>query len=119
LDIGAFKINKGDDMSMFNDAVTDNFVIYNTAGEQVASGLKQTLELINKIDSAYSVSGNADNFEIISNKDGLVASDINALLELIDDCGYRVAWEDDRAEHTDIDEDYSIKEYLADIGISV
>ena len=104
-------------MSMYNDAVLEDFVIYNAEGEQVASGVEQALELVGDIDNDYLVRGDASEFEITSGNDGVVANDMNSLLELLNEHGYKVVWADDHIDHDDIDDEMSISDYLTDLGI--
>ena len=104
-------------MSMFNDAVLEDFVIYNADGEQVASGVEQALELVSEIGDDYLVRGDAGEFEITSGKDGIVANDLSSLLELLNGHDYRVVWADDHVDHDDIDDEMSISDYLTDLGI--
>ena len=104
-------------MSMFNDAVLEDFVIYNSDGEQVASGVAQALELVSEIGEDYLVRGDAGEFEITSGKDGIVANDLSSLLELLNGHDYRVVWADDHIDHDDIDDEMSISDYLSDLGI--
>ena len=104
-------------MSMFNDAVLEDFVIYNADGEQVASGVEQALELVSEIGEDYLVRGDAGEFEITSSKDGIVANDLSSLLELLNGHDYRVVWADDHIDHDDIDDEMSISDYLSDLGI--
>ena len=104
-------------MSMFNDAVLEDFVIYNSDGEQVASGVEQALELVSEIDGDYLVRGDAGEFEITSGKEGIVANDLSSLLELLNGHDYRVVWADDHIDHDDIDDEMSISDYLSDLGI--
>ena len=104
-------------MSMFNDAVLEDFVIYNSDGEQVASGVEQALELVSEIGDDYLVRGDAGEFEVTSGKDGIVANDLSSLLELLNGHDYRVVWADDHIEHDDIDDEMSISDYLSDLGI--
>jgi hypothetical protein len=104
-------------MSMFNDAVLEDFVIYNADGEQVASGVEQALELVSEIGDDYLVRGDAGEFEITSGKDGIVANDLSSLLELLNGHDYRVVWADDHIDHDDIDDEMSISDYLTDLGI--
>ena len=104
-------------MSMFNDAVLEDFVIYNSDGEQVASGVEQALELVSEIGEDYLVRGDAGEFEITSGKDGIVANDLSSLLELLNGHDYRVVWADDHMDHDDIDDEMSISDYLSDLGI--
>ena len=104
-------------MSMFNDAVLEDFVIYNADGEQVASGVEQALELVSEIGDDYLVRGDAGEFEITSGKDGIVANDLSSLLELLNGHDYRVVWADDHMDHDDIDDEMSIQDYLSDLGI--
>jgi hypothetical protein len=102
---------------MFNDAVLEDFVIYNSDGEQVASGVEQALELVSEIGEDYLVRGDAGEFEITSGKDGIVANDLSSLLELLNGHDYRVVWADDHMDHDDIDDEMSISDYLSDLGI--
>jgi hypothetical protein len=102
---------------MYNDAVLEDFVIYNAEGEQVASGVEQALELVGDIGEDYLVRGDASEFEITSGNDGVVANDMNSLLELLNEHGYKVVWADDQIDHDDIDDEMSIKDYLSDLGI--
>jgi hypothetical protein len=104
-------------MSMFNDAVLEDFVIYDSEGEQVASGVEQALELVSEIGDDYLVRGDAGEFEITSGKDGIVANDLSSLLELLNGHDYRVVWADDHIDHDDIDDEMSISDYLSDLGI--
>jgi hypothetical protein len=104
-------------MSMFNDAVLEDFVIYNADGEQVAAGVEQALELVGEIDGDYLVRGDAGEFEITSGNDGIVANDLSSLLELLNGHDYRVVWADDHIDHDDIDDEMSIGDYLTDLGI--
>jgi len=104
-------------MSMFNDAVLEDFVIYNADGEQVASGVEQALELVSEIGDDYLVRGDAGEFEVTSGKDGIVANDLSSLLELLNGHDYRVVWADDHIDHDDIDDEMSISDYLSDLGI--
>jgi len=104
-------------MSMFNDAVLEDFVIYNAEGEQVASGVEQALELVGDIDNDYLVRGDESEFEITSGNDGVVANDMHSLLELLNEHGFKVVWADDQIDHDDIDDEMSIKDYLTDLGI--
>jgi hypothetical protein len=104
-------------MSMFNDAVLEDFVIYNADGEQVASGVEQALELVSEIGDDYLVRGDASEFEITSGKAGIVANDLSSLLELLNDQGFKVVWADDHIDHDDIDDEMSISDYLTDLGI--
>ena len=104
-------------MSMYNDAVLEDFVIYNADGEQVASGVEQALELVSEISEDYLVRGDAGEFEITSGKDGIVANDLSGLLELLNGHDYRVVWADDHIDHDDIDDEMSISDYLSDLGI--
>jgi len=105
-------------MSMYNDAVLEDFVIYNADGEQVASGVEQALELVSEIGEDYLVRGDAGEFEITSGKDGIVANDLSGLLELLNGHDYRVVWADDHIDHDDIDDEMSIQDYLSDIGVN-
>jgi hypothetical protein len=102
---------------MFNDAVLEDFVIYNADGEQVAAGVEQALELVGEIDGDYLVRGDAGEFEITSGNDGIVANDLSGLLELLNGHDYRVVWADDHIDHDDIDDEMSIGDYLTDLGI--
>ena len=104
-------------MSMYNDAVLEDFVIYNAEGEQVASSVEQALELVGDIDNDYLVRGDESDFEITSGNDGVVANDMHSLLELLNEHGYKVVWADDQIDHDDIDDEMSIKDYLTDLGI--
>jgi hypothetical protein len=104
-------------MSMFNDAVLEDFVIYNADGEQVAAGVEQALELVGEIDGDYLVRGDAGEFEITSGNDGIVANELSSLLELLNGHDYRVVWADDHIDHDDIDDEMSIGDYLTDLGI--
>ena len=104
-------------MSMFNDAVREDFIIYDGGGEEVAAGVEQALELVSEIDNDYLVRGDAESFEISSANDGIVANDMQSLLELLDECGYRVVWSDEQIDHDDIEDDMSIGEYLDELNI--
>jgi len=104
-------------MSMFNDAVLEDFVIYDSEGEQVASGVEQALELVSEIGDDYLVRGDASEFEITTGNDGIVANDLSSLLELLNDQGFKVVWADDHIDHDDIDDEMSISDYLTDLGI--
>jgi len=104
-------------MSMYNDAVLEDFLIYNAEGEQVASGVEQTLKLVSDLDNDYLVRGDESDFEITSGNDGVVANDMHSLLELLNEHGYKVVWADDQIDHDDIDDEMSIKDYLSDLGI--
>jgi len=105
-------------MSMYNDSVQDEFTILNGDGEVVATGLQQALDLVQEIDGDYLVKGDADEFEITSFINGLVANDLNTLLELLDGHGYRITWQDDSVDHDDVDDDSeSIKDHLDGLGI--
>jgi hypothetical protein len=104
-------------MSMFNDAVLEDFVIYDSGGEQVASGVEQALELVSEIGDDYLVRGDASEFEITTGNDGIVANDLSSLLELLNDQGFKVVWADDHIDHDDIDDEMSISDYLTDLGI--
>ena len=105
-------------MSMYNDSVQDEFTILNGDGEVVATGLQQALDLVQEIDGDYLVRGDADEFEITSFINGLVANDLNTLLELLDGHGYRITWQDDSVDHDDVDDDSeSIKDHLDGLGI--
>jgi hypothetical protein len=102
---------------MFNDAVLEDFVIYDSEGEQVASGVEQALELVSEIGDDYLVRGDASEFEITTGNDGIVANDLSSLLELLNDQGFKVVWADDHIDHDDIDDEMSISDYLTDLGI--
>jgi len=105
-------------MSMYNDSVQDEFTILNSDGEVVAAGVQQALDLVQEIDGDYLVRGDADEFEITSFINGLVANDLNTLLELLDEHGYRITWQDDSVDHDDVDDDSeSIKDHLDGLGI--
>ena len=105
-------------MSMYNDSVQEEFTILNGDGEVVATGLQQALDLVQEIDGDYLVRGDADEFEITSFINGLVANDLNTLLELLDGHGYRITWQDDSVDHDDVDDDSeSIKDHLDGLGI--
>ena len=105
-------------MSMYNDSVQEEFTILNGDGEVVATGLQQALDLVQEIDGDYLVKGDADEFEITSFINGLVANDLNTLLELLDGHGYRITWQDDSVDHDDVDDDSeSIKDHLDGLGI--
>jgi len=104
-------------MSMFNDAVLEDFVIYNAEGEQVAAGVEQALKLVSDLDNDYLIRGDESDFEITSGNDGVVANDMNSLLELLNEHGFKVVWADDQIDHDDIDDEMSIKDYLTDLGI--
>ena len=105
-------------MSIYNDSVQDEFTILNSDGEVVATGLQQALDLVQEIDGDYLVKGDADEFEITSFINGLVANDLNTLLELLDGHGYRITWQDDSVDHDDVDDDSeSIKDHLDGLGI--
>ena len=105
-------------MSMYNDSVQDEFTILNSDREVVATGLQQALDLVQEIDGDYLVRGDADEFEITSFINGLVANDLNTLLELLDGHGYRITWQDDSVDHDDVDDDSeSIKDHLDGLGI--
>ena len=105
-------------MSMYNDSVQDEFTILNSDGEVVATGLQQALDLVQEIDGDYLVKGDADEFEITSFINGLVANDLNTLLELLDGHGYRITWQDDSVDHDDVDDDSeSITDHLDGLGI--
>ena len=105
-------------MSMYNDSVQDEFTILNSDGEVVASGIQQALDLVQEIDGDYLVRGDADEFEITSFINGLVANDLNTLLELLDGHGYRITWQDDSVDHDDVDDDSeSIRDHLDGLGI--
>ena len=104
-------------MSMFNDAVLEDFVIYDAEGEQVASGVQQALKLVSDLDNDYLIRGDESDFEITSGNDGVVANDMNSLLELLNEHGFKVVWADDQIDHDDIDDEMSIKDYLTDLGI--
>jgi hypothetical protein len=104
-------------MSMYNDAVLEDFVIYDSEGEQVASGVEQALELVSEINGDYLIRGDASEFEITTGNDGIVANDMQSLLELLNDQGFKVVWADEQIDHDDIDDEMSIKDYLTDLGI--
>jgi len=105
-------------MSMYNDSVQEEFTILNGDGEVVATGVQQALDLVQEIDGDYLVRGDADEFEITSFINGLVANDLNTLLELLDEHGYRITWQDDSVDHDDVDDDSeSIKDHLDGLGI--
>ena len=104
-------------MSMYNDSVQDEFTILNSDGEVVATGLQQALDLVQEIDGDYLVKGDADEFEITSFINGLVANDLNTLLELLDGHGYRITWQDDSVDHDDVDDSESIRDHLDGLGI--
>ena len=97
-------------MSMYNDSVQDEFTILDSEGEVVAVGVQQALDLVQEIDGDYLVKGDADEFEITSFINGMVANDVNALLELLDGHGYRITWNDDGMDHDDVDDDESIRD---------
>ncbi len=105
-------------MSMFNDAVQDDLTILNSDGEVVATGVQQALDLVQEIDGDYMVKGDADEFEITSFINGLVANDLGTLLELLNEHHYRVVWADDQIDHDDMDDDMSISDYLKEIGVN-
>jgi hypothetical protein len=102
---------------MYNDAVLEDFVIYDSEGEQVASGVEQALELVSEINGDYLIRGDASEFEITTGNDGIVANDMQSLLELLNDQGFKVVWADEQIDHDDIDDEMSIKDYLTDLGI--
>ena len=104
-------------MRMYNDAVLEDFVIYDSEGEQVASGVEQALELVSEINGDYLIRGDASEFEITTGNDGIVANDMQSLLELLNDQGFKVVWADEQIDHDDIDDEMSIKDYLTDLGI--
>ena len=104
-------------MSMYNDAVLEDFVIYDSEGEQVASGVEQALELVSEINGDYLIRGDASEFEITTGNDGIVANDMQSLLELLNDQGFKVVWADEQIDHDDIDDEMSIKDYLTELGI--
>ena len=105
-------------MSMYNDSVQDEFTILNGDGEVVATGVQQALDLVQEIDGDYLVKGDADEFEITSFINGLVANDLNTLLELLDGHGYRITWQDDSVDHDDVDDDSeSIRDHLDGLGV--
>ena len=105
-------------MSMYNDSVQDEFTILNSDGEVVASGVQQALDLVQEIDGDYLVRGDADEFEITSFINGLVANDLNTLLELLDGHGYRITWDDDSLDYDDVDDDSeSIRDHLDGLGV--
>ena len=103
---------------MYNDSVQDEFTILNSDGEVVATGVQQALDLVEEIDGDYSVKGDADEFEVHSFINGLVANDVNTLLELLDGHGYRITWQDDSVDHDDPDDDSeSIRDHLDGLGV--
>jgi hypothetical protein len=102
---------------MYNDAVLEDFVIYDSEGEQVASGVEQALELVSEINGDYLIRGDASEFEITTGNDGIVANDMQSLLELLNDQGFKVVWADEQIDHDDIDDEMSIKDYLTELGI--
>ena len=105
-------------MSMYNDSVQEEFTILNSDGEVVATGVQQALDLVQEIDGDYLVRGDADEFEITSFINGLVANDLNTLLELLDGHGYRITWQDDSVDHDDVDDDSeSIRDHLDGLGV--
>ena len=105
-------------MSMYNDSVQEEFTILNSDGEVVASGVQQALDLVQEIDGDYLVRGDADEFEITSFINGLVANDLNTLLELLDGHGYRITWDDDSLDYDDVDDDSeSIRDHLDGLGV--
>ena len=104
-------------MSMYNDSVQEEFTILNGDGDMVATGLQQALDLVQEIDGDYLVRGDADEFEITSFINGLVANDLNTLLELLDGHGYRITWQDDSVDHDDVDDGESIRDHLDGLGI--
>ena len=104
-------------MSMYNDSVQDEFTILDSDGEVVAVGVQQALDLVQEIDGDYLVKGDADEFEITSFINGMVANDVNTLLELLDGHGYRITWSDDGMDHDDMDDDESIRDHLEGLGI--
>ena len=104
-------------MSMYNDSVQDEFTILNSDGEAIATGVQQALDLVQEIDGDYLVKGDADEFEITSS-DGLVANDVDMLLELLYGHGYRITWQDDAMDHDDPDDSESIRDHLAGLGIN-
>ena len=104
-------------MSMYNDSVQDEFTILNGDGEVVATGVQQALDLVQEIDGDYLVRGDADEFEITSFINGLVANDLNTLLELLDGHGYRITWQDDSVDHDDVDDSESIRDHLDGLGV--
>jgi len=105
-------------MSMYNDSVQEEFTILNGDGEVVATGVQQALDLVQEIDGDYLVRGDADEFEITSFINGLVANDLNTLLELLDGHGYRITWQDDSVDHDDVDDDSeSIRDHLDGLGV--
>ena len=104
-------------MSMYNDSVQEEFTILNGGGEVVATGVQQALDLVQEIDGDYLVRGDADEFEITSFINGLVANDVNTLLELLDGHGYRITWQDDSVDHDDMDDSESIRDHLDGLGI--
>ena len=104
-------------MSMYNDSVQEEFTILNGDGEVVATGVQQALDLVQEIDGDYLVKGDADEFEITSFINGLVANDLNTLLELLDGHGYRITWQDDSVDHDDVDDSESIRDHLDGLGV--
>lgn len=104
-------------MSMYNDSVQDEFTILNSDGEVVAVGVQQALDLVQEIDGDYLVRGDADEFEITSFINGIVANDVSTLLELLDGHGYRITWQDDAMDHDDPDDSESIRDHLEGLGI--
>ena len=104
-------------MSMYNDSVQEEFTILNSDGEVVAAGVQQALDLVQEIDGDYLVRGDADEFEITSFINGLVANDLNTLLELLDGHGYRITWQDDSVDHDDVDDSESIRDHLDGLGV--
>ena len=105
-------------MSMYNDSVQDEFTILNSDGEVVAVGVQQALDLVQEIDGDYLVRGDADEFEITSFINGIVANDVSTLLELLDGHGYRITWQDDALDHDDPDDSESIRDHLEGLGIN-
>lgn len=105
-------------MSMYNDSVQEEFTILNSDGEVVATGVEQALDLVQDIDGDYSVKGDADQFEVHSFINGLVANDIGTLLELLEQHDFRITWDDDAADHDDVDDEgESIRDHLDGLGI--
>ena len=102
---------------MYNDSVQEEFTILNSDGEVVAAGVQQALDLVQEIDGDYLVRGDADEFEITSFINGLVANDLNTLLELLDGHGYRITWQDDSVDHDDVDDSESIRDHLDGLGV--
>ncbi len=103
---------------MYNDSVQDEFTILNSDGEVVAVGVQQALGLVEEIDGDYKVEGDEEAFEVHSFINGLVANDVNTLLELLDGHGYRITWDDDGMDHDDKDDSESIRDHLDGLGIN-